>query len=73
MEARWLVEFTGVVLAGGAELTAPVEKAAAGRRRNGEGGRSVAALGYGGDASWRSGDAMESAVAKATNVFRSSD
>jgi hypothetical protein len=44
MEARWCVEFIGVVLAGGAELTTSVDKAAAGlmekasERRGGEGG-----------------------------------
>jgi hypothetical protein len=52
MEARWRVEFTGVKLAAAVDKVAvdPVEKAALGERRGGEGGRQVAAL-------WRRGDA----------------
>jgi hypothetical protein len=67
MEARRRVVFIGVELGGGAELTAPVEKATtglvekatAGGRRSGEGGRPAAALERGGDVSWRSKGAME--------------
>ena len=48
MEARRRVEFTGVELAGGAELAAPVEKAAAGHS-GGEGGPHA---GEGCEAEW---------------------
>ena len=46
MEARRLVEFTGVELTVLVEkaMTGLVEKAAAGERRGGEGGRRAAAL-----------------------------
>lgn len=65
--------FISVELIGGVELAAQVEKAVAGPRaaegyswREGEGGRLAGVLGRGGDASRRSGGAVESAVAEAT-------
>jgi hypothetical protein len=51
--------FTDVELAGDMELATPVEKATAGGRRGGEGGRQAAVLWCRGDASRLSRGAME--------------
>jgi hypothetical protein len=76
MESRRRVEFTGVKLAGGAALAAPVEKAAGPQALEGRSGREArwrgrktgcCALG-GGDAGWQSRGAVAEAARRCGDV-----